>query len=66
MIEEAKLERAANGELLLRDEDGDTFQLDTFDDDGAYLHRDEGDTHRYSMDQIEDIFVFIDADGEEV
>ena len=58
---EEKMERASNEQLKLRDDDGFIYWVDNYDESGAYIHSDEGDTHRMSNEQLKSSFEFVDA-----
>lgn len=61
-----KLEKAQNGEVELRDQDGNAFIVDTYDDTGAYIHTPEpnSDSHRITRGRLKEEFEFVNAMGE--
>jgi hypothetical protein len=48
LSEEEILEYCVKDELKLKDRSGMIFWVDSFDQNGMYVHSDEGDTHRIS------------------
>lgn len=59
-----KIKAASKGELKLIDEDGYVFWIDVYDpeDETAYIHRDEGDNHLVSWEQLKN-YEFVQADN---
>lgn len=61
-----KLQRAADDELVLRDEEGVIFRVIASDTYGAYIHSTNSDPHRVRVEKIDEMFEFVDADREAV
>lgn len=59
-----KIKAASKGKLKLIDDDGFVFWIDVYDSKNktAYIHRDEGDSHLVSWDQLRN-YEFVQADN---
>lgn len=60
-----KIKAASKGKLKVVDGDGCVFWIDTYDpeDETAYIHQDEGDTHLIGWNRLKEHFNFVPADN---
>lgn len=54
LSEEEILELCVENILKLIDSDGFVYWVDTYDEDGMYIHSDEGSTHRISRTKYQE------------
>lgn len=63
-----KLTAASKGKLKLVDPDGVVFWIDVYDEETetAYIHQDDGDTHRIGWKRLKNEFEFVQSDNSHI